>query len=116
MKIQESVSNDVGILRLSGRLTINDAPGMLRDAAADLVRRGARHVIVDLGEVRFIDSTRLGELIAAHVTLSREGGRLILARTPPRVLELLRLSSLADVFERYDTVDEARSALPSTVA
>ena len=114
MKIQESVSSELGILRLSGRLTINDAPGILKDAVADLARRGVRHVVIDLSGVRFIDSTRLGELIAAHVTISRQGGRLILAGTPPRVLELLRLSSLADVFERFDSVDAAASALSST--
>nr|PZN88984.1 MAG: hypothetical protein DIU54_00245 [Acidobacteriota bacterium] len=116
VKIQERVSNDLGILRLTGRLTINDEPGLLKDAVAGLVRRGVRHVIIDLSEVRFIDSTRLGELIAAHVTLSREGGRLILAGTPPRILELLRLSSLADVFERFDTVEAATAALSSTAA
>jgi anti-anti-sigma factor len=57
--------------------------------------------------VRYIDSTRLGELIAAHVTVSRHGGRLKLVRTPDRVNELLVLSGLTDVFERFDSVDAA---------
>lgn len=116
MKIYESVTDDLGVLRLAGRLTANDHPSVLKDAVADLVRRGARHVILDLSGVRYIDSTRLGELIAAHVTISREGGRLILAGTPPRVLELLTLSSLTGVFERFDSVDAAASALSSSSA
>lgn len=116
VQIHESIINGVGLLKLSGRVTVNDRPGMLKDAVARLVHQGARNVILDLGGVRFIDSTRLGELIAAHVTLGRNGGRLVLVATPPRVLELLSLSSLADVFERFDSVDAATAALSSTAA
>jgi anti-anti-sigma factor len=71
VQIQERVVNEVGILRLVGRLTVNDQPGLLKQAIADLVQKGARHVILDLGGVRYIDSTRLGELIAAHVIEQR---------------------------------------------
>ncbi len=116
MQIQERVTNEVGILRLAGRLTVNDQPGLLKQAIADLVRKGARHVILDLGGVLYIDSTRLGELIAAHVMMSRRGGRLLLAATPPRVLELLVLSSLVDVFERFDSVEAAEAAFTSAPA
>jgi anti-sigma B factor antagonist len=116
VQIQERMTNDVGTLRLAGRLTVNDQPGLLKQAIAELVRKGARHVILDLGGVLYIDSTRLGELIAAHVMLSRRGGRLLLAATPPRVLELLILSSLADVFERFDSVDAAESVFTATRA
>lgn len=106
--------NDVGILRLAGRLTINDRPDLLTQAVTGLVQRGIRHVIVDLGGVRYIDSTRLGELIAAHVAVNRRHGRLVLAATPKRVLELLALSNLTHVFERFDTVEAAEAALTST--
>lgn len=113
MQIQERITNEIGILRLAGRLTVNDRPGLLKDAVAGLVQNGVRHVILDLGGVRYIDSTRLGGLIAAHVTISRHGGRLILAATPARVLELLALSSLTDVFERFDSVDAAMATFTS---
>lgn len=105
--------NDVGILRLAGRLTVNDQPGLLKQAIAALGRNGARHVILDLGEVHYIDSTRLGELIAAHVMISRQGGRLVLAATPPRVLELLELSNLDHVFERVESVGLAEASFTS---
>ena len=110
MQIENSVEDLIGVLSLSGRLTVNDQPGVLKDAVTDLVRRGARHVILDLSRVGYIDSTRLGELIAAHVSISRNGGRLMLAATPPRVVELLTLSSLADVFEQFHTVEDARAS------
>jgi anti-anti-sigma factor len=111
VQIQSRVQNSLAIVSLSGRLTVNDNPGMLKDAVADVVRRGATHVILDLKDVHYIDSTRLGELIAAHVMVSRIGSHLKLAATPPRVIELLTLAGLGDVFERFASVDAAVASL-----
>lgn len=113
MQIHESVTNGTGILKLSGRVTVNDRPGVLKEAVINLVRRGATNVLLELSGVQFLDSTRLGEIIAAHITINRHGGRLMLVATPPRVLELLELSGLDDVFERFDSVEAATLALAS---
>ena len=107
MQISERQEGDCTILELTGRLTVNDQPGLLRDAVIDVVQRGAREVLLDLSGVHYIDSTRLGELISAHVTLSRQGGSLKLVRTPPKILELLTLVGLDGVFKRYTTLEEA---------
>jgi anti-sigma B factor antagonist len=109
--IKERLDGVVGIVELDGRLTVNDQPGMLKEAVAGIVRRGARNVLIDLSGVNYIDSTRLGELIAAHVTVSRQGGRLKLVRTPARVVELLLIAGLGDVFERFESVDDAKKSL-----
>jgi anti-sigma B factor antagonist len=106
--INERLDGSIGIVELDGRLTVNDQPGLLKEAVAGIVRRGARTVLIDLSGVHYIDSTRLGELIAAHVTMSRHGGRLKLVRTPPRVVELLVIAGLGDVFERFDSIEDAK--------
>jgi anti-anti-sigma factor len=111
VQIHGRLDGNVGIIALDGRLTINDDPGMLKEAVADVLRRGARHVLLDLSGVHYIDSTRLGELIAAHITVSRQGGRLSLIGTPERVVELLTMAGLGDVFQRFDTVEAARADL-----
>jgi anti-sigma B factor antagonist len=103
-------SRDVGgcaVLELSGRLTVNDQPGMLKEAIAGALAQGRRHVLLDLSGVRYIDSTRLGELIAAHITVSRTGGRLRLVGTPDRIADLLTMAGLADVFEQFATIEDA---------
>lgn len=112
MEIRERQAGPVTVVELTGRLTVNDRPGLLKDAVADAVGRGARGVLLDLSGVGYIDSTRLGELIAAHVTLSRQGGRLKLVGTPHRVLELLTLAGLDGIFERFATVDEGVRSFP----
>ncbi len=102
---------EVAVLTLGGRLTINDEPGQLKAAVARVLSQGARHVVLDLAGVHYIDSTRLGELIASHVAVSRHGGRLKFARTPTRVGELLAMAGLGDLFERFESVDAALRSL-----
>ena len=111
MRIQERSLGPVTILSVDGRLTANDQPGLLKRSVEDVVRRNVKDVVIDLSGVAYVDSTRLGELIAAHVTISRAGGRLKLAGVPARVLELLRLAGLDRVFHRSETVEEASASL-----
>lgn len=101
------VDQNVIVLALGGRLTVNDEPGALKGAVTDALRRGARHVVLDFADVQYMDSTRLGELIASHVAVSRQGGRLKFARMPARVTDLLAMAGLGDLFERFDTVEDA---------
>jgi anti-anti-sigma factor len=61
--------------------------------------------------VHYIDSTRLGEIIAAHISATRQGGSLKLIATPARILELLRMAGLDTVFEHYDTAEDAARSL-----
>ena len=107
MQIRDRMVDGVAVLELTGRLAVNEHPGLLRETIGEVVRRGARHVILDLRGVNYLDSTRLGELIAAHVTLSRASVRLTLAGTPGRVRELLLLAGLDTVFEQFDSVEAA---------
>lgn len=107
MEIRERQQDGVTVIELAGRLTVNDRPGMLKGAVGAAVERGARQVVLDLSSVMYIDSTRLGELIAAHVTLSRLGGKLQLAGTPPRVTELFAMAGLDGVFSRFASVSDA---------
>ena len=107
MDIRETQDGETAIIELAGRLTVNDQPGVLKEAVAEVVRKGARQVLLDLSGVRYIDSTRLGELIAAHVTVSRLGGRLKLVATPDRISELLTMAGLDGIFERYATTEDA---------
>jgi anti-sigma B factor antagonist len=108
--IRSRLEGDVAIVELAGRLTVNDRPGALKETVVSVLGRGAKNVLIDLTGVNYIDSTRLGELIAAHVTVSRQGGRLRLVHTPNRVADLLVLAGLSDVFERFDSIDAAKKS------
>jgi anti-sigma B factor antagonist len=112
--IRERQIGELTVVELTGRLTVSDQPGLLKEAVAAAIARGARHVVLELSGVRYIDSTRLGELIAAHITVTRQGGKLKLVGTPERVTELLRMAGLDGVFERFATTDDAAKSLRSS--
>lgn len=111
MEIRQRQSGDIAIVELAGRLTINDQPGMLKETVSNALANGAKHVLLDLSGVHYIDSTRLGEIIAAHVTVTRRGGHLRLVGTPDRILDLLAIAGLDGVFERFATTEEASRQL-----
>ncbi|HEX6324715.1 MAG TPA: STAS domain-containing protein [Vicinamibacterales bacterium] len=99
MQIDERRDGGTVTLALSGRVTVNDSPGLLKDAATALAAEGVRDVVVDLEDVRYIDSACIGEFIAAQITLGRRGARLRLTRVPDRIMELLKLAGLDGIFE-----------------
>jgi len=111
MEIHSSIDSGIATLLLTGRLTVSDEPGSLKQAAADAVAAGAKSVVLDLSRVPYIDSTRLGELIAAHVTVSRQGGRLVVAGATSHISNLLKVAGLEGIFESFATAAEAQAAL-----
>lgn len=108
MQITEQHLGDTTVLVLQGRLTVSDAPGLLKTAATQAAAGPAALILIDLADVPYIDSTRLGELITSHISVARAGKRLALLRPPARILELLSLAGLAGVFATYDSVEDAR--------
>jgi len=111
MEIRQQQTGQIAVVALAGRLTVNDQPGMLKEAVSDALKAGARHVLLDLSKVNYIDSTRLGEIISAHVSVTRRGGHLRLVGTPDRITELLAIAGLDGIFERYATTEEASRQL-----
>lgn len=70
----------------------------------------ARHVIIDLSQVTFVDSSGLGALIVARKSARQGGGSMSLVSPPAVVRRLLGSTQLHDVFAIYDSVDEAVNA------
>jgi len=90
---------DVTVLDISGRITLGEGSVMLRDIVRDLADKGNKRIILNLGEVNYIDSSGLGELVKTHTTIRNKGGELKLANLNKRVNDLLRMTRLAAVFD-----------------
>ena len=73
MKIMKSEANNVTVLALKGKVTIGAGDVALRDAIDQAVKSGQKQLLVDLGGVSKMDSSGLGELVAAHVDEIRIG-------------------------------------------
>jgi anti-sigma B factor antagonist len=100
----------VTVLDLSGRITLGEGSVQLRDAIRDLIGKGQQKILLDLGDVNYIDSSGLGELVSAYTSARNQGATVKLLKLTKKVHDLLQLTKLYTVFDIYD--DEA-SAIAS---
>lgn len=92
---------DVVIVELSGRIALGDGSGVVRDTVNNLLRQNQTKIILNLGDVSYIDSAGLGELIGAYAKLTKEGGQVKLLNVQKKVDDLLQLTKLYTVFEAF---------------
>jgi len=90
---------DVAVLDISGRITLGEGNVMLREIVRELADKGNKKLILNLGEVQYIDSSGVGELVKTHTTVRNQGGRLKLVNLNKRVNDLLQLTRLSAVFD-----------------
>lgn len=102
---RRELADDTSLLSVEGDLDLASAPN-LKWALADLQSVGARHVVVDLSKVSFIDSTALGVLVGAQRHLD-PGVKLAIACAEENVLRIFELTGLDGMFEIVPTLQEA---------
>src|ERR1044071_2318061 len=101
----------VVIIDLSGRLTIGEPVLLLRETLRVQVNDGARNFILNLGDVAYIDSSGLGELVSAYTTVRNKQGDVKLLNLTAKAKDLLQMTKLLTVFDVYDEEAKAVSAL-----
>ncbi|MBZ5646675.1 MAG: STAS domain-containing protein [Acidobacteriia bacterium] len=105
MKASTRQMDGVTIVDLSGRITLGEGSVVLRDAVRDLVGKGSKKILLNLGDVTYIDSSGIGELVSAFTTVRNQGGELKLLNLTKKVHDLLQITKLYTVFDVKD--DEA---------
>ena len=105
MKSSTRQVDGVTIVDLSGRITLGEGSSMLRDLVRDLVTKSQNKILLNLGDVTYIDSSGIGELVSAFTTVRNGGGELKLLNLTKKVHDLLQITKLYTVFDVKD--DEA---------
>jgi anti-sigma B factor antagonist len=105
MKSTTRQVDGVTIVDLSGRITLGEGSTMLRDIVRDLIAKGQKKILLNLGDVTYIDSSGIGELVSAFTTVRNGGGELKLLNLTKKVHDLLQITKLYTVFDIKD--DEA---------
>ena len=111
MRIKEKIDNHVAVLSLSGKMMGGPETTALHDHIRSLMGDGISKVVIDLGGVKWINSSGLGVLMAAMTTLKNADGQMKLANITEKVESLLMITQLMRIFETYDYVDRAVSAM-----
>jgi anti-sigma B factor antagonist len=107
LKIASREVDGVVILDLSGRITLGEGSVQLRDSIRSLISKGSKNILLNLGEVNYIDSSGLGELVSAFTTAKNQQADVKLLNLTKKVHDLLQLTKLYTVFDIYD--DEAHA-------
>ena len=110
MAIKESVSDGIAVLALKGKLMGGPDSTALHDRVHGLIGEGIKQVVIDLGKVKWMNSSGLGDLMASLTTLRNAGGDLKLAKVGKKIESLLLITKLITVFEIYDSVDRAAAS------
>jgi anti-sigma B factor antagonist len=110
MQIHEREVGDVTMVDITGNLVASSDELTLKDKIRSLIQQGRKKIVIDLGNVPYMDSSGLGELVHVFATTKNAGGTLKLARVTTRLKDLLTITKLLTVFDSYD--DEA-SAIES---
>ena len=111
MKIKEKIDNQVAILTLTGKMMGGPETTALHDHIKGVMHDGIKKVVIDLGGVKWINSSGLGVLMAAMTTLKNADGQMKLANVTEKVESLLMITQLMRIFETYDSVDRAVAAM-----
>lgn len=107
VKLTTRQVGDVTVIDAAGRITLGEGASTFRDLIRDLAAKGDKKLLLNLGEVSYIDSSGIGELVSGFTTVTNHGGSLKLVGLSKRVKDLLQITKLYTVFEAYDDEAEA---------
>jgi anti-sigma B factor antagonist len=110
MKSKNRESKGITIIELTGNVMGGPDATSLNDQLHKLIDANKKKVVVDLDEVKFINSSGLGMLIGGLTTLRNSGGEMKLARASKKIEDLLKMTKLSTVFDIHKTVNEAIAA------
>jgi anti-sigma B factor antagonist len=106
LKLGHYAKDGIEVIDVQGEIDMYTAP-RLRELLIDLVSKGHYQLVVNLEKVGFLDSTGLGVLVGGLRRVRAHDGSLDLVCTQQRILKILKITGLTEVFGIYETVDQA---------
>ena len=106
LKLATQTKDGVLVVDCNGRIVFGEESALLRDTVKKAVSENNR-IVLNLGEVNYIDSGGLGTLVALRTTAQNAGGTIKLTNLTKRVGDLLQVTKLLTVFDVYDSEAEA---------
>jgi anti-sigma B factor antagonist len=99
MTITTREVSHVTIVDITGRITLGDETGKLRDTIHQLIEQGKKKIVLNLAHVDYIDSSGVGELVSSYTTVRNAGGELKLLNLTKKVQDVLYVTKLYTVFD-----------------
>jgi len=101
LKINVREVDGIGVVELDGRVVLGDESNALREQVKKMLADGKKKIVLDMGNVTYIDSAGLGALVAAHHSARTQGAALKLSNLGQKFQEILQVTRLLTVFDVY---------------
>jgi len=102
MKLSSRLAGDVTILDVEGKILLGEGDIEIKQTIDELMKSGKKHFLLNLAKVPYIDSAGLGQIIRCFTAIRKSGGALKLLSPNPRVVDLLTVTKLVNVFDWYN--------------
>ena len=107
MRVDQRIIDDVTVMKVHGDIVLNGPGPALADRVRALLEQDRRRIVLDLGDVRYVDSGGIGELVESFTAARNRGGAVKLLGVTKRLGDLLVVAKLVNVFECFETQEEA---------
>jgi|SRR5438477_6887293 anti-sigma B factor antagonist len=98
---------NVAIVDLSGKITLGENTGILRDELKSVLAQGNKNIILNMKQVGYVDSAGLGELVGAYTTATNQGGAVKLLNLEGKMRDLMQITKLHTIFPTFDNEQKA---------
>jgi anti-sigma B factor antagonist len=113
MKLKRKVTNNVIIITVTGNMMGGEDSQKFHDEIKEILREGYRYILLDLGKVKWMNSSGIGTLMSSWGSVSQKEGILKLANVTNKIESLLVITQLIQFFETFESVDRAVASFPS---
>jgi anti-sigma B factor antagonist len=110
IKITNNEVDGVSLVELDGRIVLGEESNSLREKLKSLVAAGKKKIVLNMANVKYIDSTGLGTLVAAHLSAKTQGASVRLCQLGKKFHDVMQVTKLLTVFDVYDTQAAAVSS------
>jgi anti-sigma B factor antagonist len=110
VKMTNSEVDGVSVVALDGRIVLGEESNSLRDKLKSLIAQGKKKIVLNMANIKYIDSAGLGTLIAVHVSAKTQGASVRLCHLGRKFHEVLQITKLLTIFDVYDTQAAAVSS------
>lgn len=107
MKCSESEKNGVTILHLKGDLLGGPDIQEFKEKLKSLLAAGKKNILIDMGNVTYVNSAGIGMLISGMTTVVQAGGKFKICNVEKNIKHVFVITNLVKVFDTFNTIDEA---------
>jgi anti-sigma B factor antagonist len=107
MRFSTRKVGDIIIIDVEGMILLGEGDIEIKQAVDDLLKQGHKMILLNLAKVPYLDSTGLGEIIRCFTALRKNGGHFKLLSPNKRIIDLLSITNLLNVFDCFDNESTA---------